>query len=1240
MALRFGKYRYTNILGEKGSNWNIEIWKKDYADINTTGGTQLYPPVTSAREFSSVSAFNSYWNNATDWSWTSSNGGAARHVAGSGDALIYDFDTSLLDSGVAYEITIELALSSGEASISGSLNVKLGTATSTNFSTVGVHTAIVTANGGQLSIDPTSNFIGDVKEISVKKYFAPALEFKTGGEGFEITWNGRGGTRDREFLGSECELSYIVENDTDENFLYDSFSLGYKEYYIRIYKGAVQDSNLWWFGWIQPAFDAIENAPYPYEFNLTATDSYGFWGKEKDEYFSGEAEKNAPHNIRDILLTIGTDMSIKSTINTTNPAYGNNAPIPVDFNWLRTSMDWWSSPHTYNSADPAVLYFASKGFVSNPTTYDEDGNIEEDKDPYKYKPSDVFDGVLKSFNTVGFLAEGRYNFIQPNNLAGNTSGNLSVYEYNSSTESDPSNPLTLNTLLTIDQSSNVILRGSTITYEPSFERVIVNHKGGFSNFDVGSGQDLTTSFLAGSLQSGLSGQLQLSFFAKHYERINTSDFSLNTGYDVVQTSFKTTATLTIRITDGTNTRYLVQTSQSNTLQWQTSSGSITIKRGYSVEQTDPVNNESQMCVGLVSNPIPNNPIGNSYGPMDVATFSTYQKFYSDLIFEAFVDYPDISGDVYIQLTADNDYYQANSTAVGTYPNINYDWDFLNVNDPTPAQESTTCENITLIPVEFNEDNDVTNGIIYTASQTNNTAIEQFDLGDVNLGQSSVNNLYSFQYNSGSIYEVVPGFRRSNSGSYINASQLLANEFLQLQVEPLEILQADIQSANISPLKLVKYSINNDSSYKYYSFLGGTFKAQSEILTGEWYKVNSITTNIIEENTPNGPTPQPPIGGIEQIVNQQNLVGRQMIDNNSYGEIASAINNGTTDTKVTLSGNTKGKIYSGQKLVLTYPDGSNPTTLTASGDSTTSDTVISLASFTTKITYPQGSILSPLTYDLTNVITPGGSPGGSNTQVQYNNNNSFAGTDLITIGTDKVTFTGNVEILGSNEKITLNSGGDIVIDDDVNGGSGSGGLLYRDSGGGLKFAFVVHPSNKVTICNRAANGEVQIRANTSTAGASGELTIATFKDTSVDFLNAAELRGSNIGNIFDTEAYLTAVDFCMTTNETYPGYTQTNGGSSEVGEASESMYATFQVPLGYKATHVKVNGSNSSSTFNVFACLVSDTSATQLTSNPSVNSNQALSSAQSGLAGKYLSIKFTPGATGRKVYGAKITLQRA
>ena len=88
-----------------------------------------------------------------------------------------------------------------------------------------------------------------------------------------------------------------------------------------------------------------------------------------------------------------------------------------------------------------------------------------------------------------------------------------------------------------------------------------------------------------------------------------------------------------------------------------------------------------------------------------------------------------------------------------------------------------------------------------------------------------------------------------------------------------------------------------------------------------------------------------------------------------------------------------------------------------------------------------------------------------------------------------------------------------------------------------------------------------------------------------------------------------------------------------------MYATFQVPIGYRATYVQVNAQNSASTFDVYECDVANATTTALTSSPAVNTNQLLSSAQQGSAGKYLTIKYTPGNRRRKLYGARIILSR-
>ncbi len=974
MALKFGKVRFSEFIGEKGSNWNLEIWKKDNSDVETDGSASKYPQSTASNSF--TSSLTGWSQSSGTWAWNAGTDGTggARHTAGNTAPLFWSVDTNILENGVVYQVVLTI-----DNRTNGTVRVRLGGTNGTNRSSNGVFTENVTAGGGLLEIVPSSQFDGDVKSIIITKYFAPPTEFKTFTEGFEVTWNGSGGTRDREFLGSDCKINYVVESDVDENFLYSTFNEGYETYFVRIYRGTVANANLWWFGWIQPAFDVIENHPYPYEFQITATDSYGLWGKKKEEFFSGEDQKNASHSIKNILLTISQDMNLNSD------SFGESSPVPAGFNWLRTSLDWWSSVHTYEQADPAILYFVSKGFVSKPTTYGEDGDIEEDQEPYKYKPFDVFNGVLKSFNTVGYLAEGHYNFIQPNSLANNTTGDLRTFDYKSVIIGNGTSPTTVNTLLTIDQSNHTILGGSNLYFEPSYERVKANFLGGFSSIDVGSGQDMSTEFYAGSLQSGLNGQLDLNFSARYKEKITKSDFTLTTNYNVYEICFQTTATLTIRISDGTNQRWLVAADGSNVLSWATSASTITIKRGYGVTQDSPLDNASEMCVGPVSNPIPTNGNGYSFGPCDSTGvgFGTIQQFFTEIKFRTIIEYPDISGDIFIQLTADNDYSQGRRTPITATPPVQYDWDFLQVNDPTPLLTQVISENITLTPTEFNEDNDVTNGIIYTASQTQNTAIESFDLGDLNLGQSAANLLYSFKYNSGTgvspIYQVVPGFQRNNPTptDYKNATELLVEEFLQLQIEPLEILQADIQSADISPLRLIKYSINNDGSFKYYTFLGGTFKAQSEILSGEWYKVNSVETNITISNEPDTPDPIPqPQTELRQSFNQSAQASRLMLENNSIGFLNATLVNGVADTKLTLSSNIKGKVYASQKLVLTYPDGTNPLILTASQDANTSTAQVDFSSFTPKISYPANSILSPLTYDLSNVITGGG--GGANT----------------------------------------------------------------------------------------------------------------------------------------------------------------------------------------------------------------------------------------------------------------------
>ena len=825
-------------------------------------------------------------------------------------------------------------------------------------------------------------------EIWQKDYTGSSVECDLQGEGFEIKWSGQGNTRDRTFVASECIINLYIKGDTDENFLYNEiFKKGEQYHYVRIYKNNINDTSLWWFGWIQPGFDSIQNTPYPYSTKITATDSYGYFSKRKDDELSGETIKNTAYPISNHLLEFGSINTMNIATSTTDTTI---TPNPGIRQWLRTAIDWWRPEDTYQSNDPFALYATTKGAFSEPTKYDEEGNITNFDKAYKYKQSDVFDGSLKAFNAIGFLAEGYYYFLQPNSLVNNNNGTLNVWQRRSGIS--PTSLGNINTTLAIDQSNNIVLGGSVLKYDPSLESVGVEFILGPTNLFVTPTADLTSAFVSGAIQLPTNSEdlLNLDFHAVHQENFLASQFTYTGSLDnpvIRNSSFLTTATLIISITDGTTTKYLQPPSTSGNnpsipFVW-TASGtplSITIARGYDEESVSGSLNDIY-CVGSPKNAISYNAsntqniiASDDLGPCQAGfspgSFGNGLSFRTDIHFNAPVEAPGIIGEVSIQMTASNNYSQYGTDTQGGYTQ----YYIVDIADPTPGTQSTECEAIVMSPLGDTEFQDTATGFKYLAEQNQVTSSEFLDLGKLEIGSTLQNKLYSVQhYNSStSQWESATGFQRANPSPDVplNISQLLVNEFLALQVEPLEILQADIQSNDISPLKLIKYSLNDDSSFKYYSFLGGTFQAQSEIMRGEWYKVNDdiqyVTTGTPILTGINTPNPQTPTNVLDQVVSATSNIIQTDLNNDNIGVIDTAIPSNTSDDKVQIDGTTSAKVYNNQELVLSYPDGSNAIIVKSRSESNKGATQVLLDSFKTGMIYPVGSILRPLKSDLTNV----------------------------------------------------------------------------------------------------------------------------------------------------------------------------------------------------------------------------------------------------------------------------------
>tara|TARA_Y100000004_G_scaffold129666_1_gene146206 strand:- start:2526 stop:4136 length:1611 start_codon:yes stop_codon:yes gene_type:complete len=135
-------------------------------------------------------------------------------------------------------------------------------------------------------------------------------------------------------------------------------------------------------------------------------------------------------------------------------------------------------------------------------------------------------------------------------------------------------------------------------------------------------------------------------------------------------------------------------------------------------------------------------------------------------------------------------------------------------------------------------------------------------------------------------------------------------------------------------------------------------------------------------------------------------------------------------------------------------------------------------------------------------------------------------------------------------------------------------------------------------------------------------------------------GNNIGLVHDDALYLTPGDFNITSVSRSDGdvYTNDNGGSIRPNSATHNYHAFTYVPLGYKVTHVQVEGSGG--TFDVYTGQWSNDGTQQEGSQTTIGSTLDLSSSPwTSIAGKYLVIKWDPALTTNELYGAKLTLTR-
>ena len=729
----------------------------------------------------------------------------------------------------------------------------------------------------------------------------------------------------------------------------------------------------------------------------------------------------------------------------------NEAPVPLKQTFFKTSVDWWRNGDTDQTQDPFYLYRTGR------TLFRKDA----ENFPSKYSKYDVLDGTLKVFNTVGILSDGRYNFIQPNQYADNTSGDLSFHSYAEGDYPNPevnpsTTPNTENHLLTLDGTTNAnkgaILGGSTLTFEPPFKAVSATFLNSTASIFIPNNVDYTNYTFVGNVQQDLvsNGTLNLALNFWHEEKLLASEVTpgLTTGYDLANKSFKTDYTWNIKLTDGTQTKYLKRNSSAPWYSWET---------------TEPNN---QRSVGFNSGGITNQ---NSDGGDDdqypcKITHNTGDTYYNarstSLLWTNEVPLPPFTGSISLKLTGVNTYYQwfPNSSTVG-----NYFGTFASFNNSllTTIVHSNTYDTIsnslsTITDNESNALNEDLQGVRYTSSNDETISEELFDFKELIIGNtgSAIDSptnptQANVQYLDSSNNEIsaTGGFRKGNSGNYFNITQLLCNEFLSLQTEPLEILQAEVFSPDISPLKLLKYSINDDTDFKYYSFLGGSFGAQSETMKGEWFKADS-SGSITDNDEQIEPKSRSLSDSNETQVNRLGGIESSLTKENAIGLLVSNIDPGVSFDKFNIDGVSLCKVYDNQKLIIRNPYNEEYVIATVNGTQASGVSYINIDASVPNIGFPIGSTLSVLTYDLSNVITGGSSTASPQTDKIYITSAQYQalGSSAITLvsaqGSGKVIIPISTYIY-ARRTTTETSSVDLYIGDTTSTNSGSYYTYIRD-----------------------------------------------------------------------------------------------------------------------------------------------------------------------------------------------------